>query len=180
MKFKRKKKVVEQPENKTRTISVLFTTYTDFVSRLVGFMSGFNCTHVSISMDENDEYFYAFNTKGFRREHPKRHKNRTKENTCLRLQVTEKQYQAIQRKLNRFERKKKKYSYDYWGVFLCMFRLHRKKKEKYFCSSFMAELLSKAKVIKLTKSSTKYLPYHLKNELLLCPLLIGIAQNILI
>ena len=57
-------------EPKTRTISVLFTTYTDFISRLVGLFSGFGCTHVSISLDENDEYFYAFNTKGFRKEYP--------------------------------------------------------------------------------------------------------------
>jgi hypothetical protein len=44
----------------------------------------------------------------------------------------------------------------------------------------MAELLAKAKVIELKKPSAKYLPCHLKQELLLCPLLIGMAQNIFI
>ena len=47
----------KQPEEKTKTISILFSTYTDFISRLVGFMSGFGCTHVSISLDDKDEYF---------------------------------------------------------------------------------------------------------------------------
>ena len=168
----------KQPKEKTRTISILFSTYTDFISRLVGFMSGFGCTHVSISLDDKDEYFYAFNTKGFRKEYPRKHRNRTKENTCLRLQVSESQYNTIRNRLNKFERRKKKYSYDYLGIALALFRLQRKKKEKYFCSSFMAELLSKANVIKLQRKSTRYLPAHLQKELLLCPLLIGVAQNI--
>lgn len=169
---------------KCRTISILFSTYTDFISRLVGFVSGFGCTHVSISLDDKDEYFYAFNTKGFHKEYPKKHRKRTKENTCIRLQVTENQYNTIRSRLMRLEREqkseKKKKKYDYFGVILCMFRLNRPKKTKkrYFCSSFIAELLHKSKVINLKKSNTRYLPYQLQKELLLCPLIIGIAQNI--
>ena len=170
-------------EPKKRTISVLFTTYTDFISRLVGLFSGFGCTHVSISLDENDEYFYAFNTKGFRKEYPRKHRNRTQENLCLRLNVTEKQYKRLKDELKRFENKKHKYSYDYLGIFCCMFRLpvERKRKDKYFCSSFMAELLEKAKVVKLKRQrSSRYLPCHLQKELLLCSFLISVAQNIFI
>ena len=168
----------KQQEQKTKTISILFSTYTDFISRLVGFMSGFGCTHVSISLDDKDEYFYAFNTKGFRKEYPRKHRNRTKENTCLRLQVSESQYNTLRNRLNKFERRKKKYTYDYLGITLALFRLQRKKKEKYFCSSFMAELLEKARIIKLQRKNTRYLPAQLQKELLLCPLLIGVAQNI--
>lgn len=168
----------KQQEQKTKTISILFSTYTDFISRLVGFMSGFGCTHVSISLDDKDEYFYAFNTKGFRKEYPRKHRNRTKENTCLRLQVSESQYNTLRNRLNKFERRKKKYSYDYLGITLALFRLQRKKKEKYFCSSFMAELLEKSRIIKLQRKNTRYLPAQLQKELLLCPLLIGVAQNI--
>ena len=164
----------------TKQISILFTTYTDFISRLVALFSGFDCTHVSISLDNEDEYFYTFNTKGFRKEYPKKHKKRTKENVCLRFQVTDAQYKKIKNRLNKFERKQHKYSYDYLGVFLCMFRLQRKAKWKYFCSSFIAELLEKANVVTLEKRNTRYLPNHLKRELLLCPLLIGVAQNIFI
>jgi inositol transport system substrate-binding protein len=171
-------KACEPDAQNAKTISVLFSTYTDFISRLIGLRSGFKCTHVSISLDENDEYFYAFNTKGFRKEYPKKHKRRTKENMCLRLQVTENQYKTICNRIKKFERKQKKYSYDYLGIILCLFRLHRQKKQKYFCSSFVAELLEKAKVVQLKKTSQRYLPYQLQKELLLCPLLIGIAQNI--
>lgn len=162
----------------TRTISILFSTYTDFVSRLIGLMSGWDCTHVSISLDDKDEYFYAFNTKGFRKEYPRKHKKRTKENTCIKLEVSQEQYTTIKNTIKKFERKRKKYTYNYWGVILSLFRLKHSSKNKYFCSEFMAELLEKAKVLKLKKSKSKYLPYHLKKELLLCPLLIGVAQNI--
>ena len=159
---------------KTHTISILFSTYTDFVSRLISFVSGFKCTHVSISLDDNDEYFYAFNTKGFRKEYPRKHKRRTSQNSCLRLQVTDEQYNHIKGQILKFEHKQKKYSYDYLGIILCMFRLHRKPKpRKFFCSSFVAYILNKAKVIKLQKTNTGYLPYQLQRELLLCPLLIG-------
>lgn len=176
----KRKRLREEKEQRNKTISILFSTYTDFVSRLVGLFSGFGCTHVSISLDGDDEYFYAFNTKGFRKEYPRKHKNRTKENTCLRLKVTEKQYNMLKNRIKKFERKQKYYSYDYWGIFLCMMRLHRNAKRKYFCSSFMAELLEKARVVELKKQSTRYLPYQLQSELMLCPLLIGVAQNIFI
>ena len=43
----------------------------------------------------NRKYFYAFNTKGFKKEYPKKHKNRTKENICLRIQVTKQQYNKM-------------------------------------------------------------------------------------
>ncbi len=167
-------------KSEMKTVSILFTTYTDFVSRLVGLMSGFNCTHVSIALDEEDEYFYSFNTKGFKKEYPKKHKKRTKENVCLRIQVTKQQYSKLQSVLKKFEKKKNKYDYNYWGVFFCMFRLPHERKNKYFCSEFVAELLEKAKILKLKKKKSRYLPYHLKKELLLCPLLISVAQNIFI
>lgn len=167
-------------QSEMKTVSILFTTYTDFVSRLVGIMSGFNCTHVSIALDEENEYFYSFNTKGFKKEYPKKHKNRTKENICLRIQVTQQQYNKLCSLIKKFERKKSKYKYNFWGVICCMFRLPHERKDKYFCSEFVAELLDKAKIIKLKKPKSKYLPYHLKKELLLCPLLISVAQNIFI
>ena len=170
--------IIVKPEMKT--VSILFTTYTDFISRLVGIMSGFNCTHVSIALDEENEYFYSFNTKGFKKEYPRKHKKRTKENICFKIEVTEQQYKKLQSLINKFERKKHKYEYNYWGVFFCMLRLPHERKNKYFCSEFVAELLAKAKIIKLNKKKSKYLPYHLKKELLLCPLLISVAQNIFI
>lgn len=166
-------------QEQNHTISVLFSTYTDFVSRIIGLFSKFGCTHVSVALDDDEEHFYAFNTKGFRKEYPKKHKNRTNANTCIRLKITDSQYNDIKRYLEGFEKQKSKYSYDYFGVTLCMFRLHRNKsKKKYFCSSFIAELLQKSKVIKLKKKNTRYLPYQLQKELLLCPLIIAISQNI--
>ena len=60
---------------KTKTISILFSTYTDVASKVVYLLSNRGYTHVSIALDSNFEYFYAFNTKGFRKEYPKKHKN---------------------------------------------------------------------------------------------------------
>ena len=63
-------------DNKKRTIVVLFTSYKDAISDFVYYISGRSYTHASISIDENNDYFYSFNMKGFRREYPKRYKKK--------------------------------------------------------------------------------------------------------
>lgn len=101
-----------------KTISILFTEYTDFASRIVHFWSGGGYTHVSIALDEENEYFYSFNTKGFRKEYPKKHKNRTKKNVCYLLEVTEECFLKLKEMIKAFEEKKEKHKYNWIGMIL--------------------------------------------------------------
>lgn len=171
---KRKKK-----EDKKHIISILFTTYTDWASRVVALTSGFGYTHVSIGLDDKKEYFYAFNTKGFRKEYPKKHKNKTSNNICYFLEVTHRQYKKLSKLIRKFERnnKKKKYKYNWLGLFSCMVRIPIKFENRYFCSQFVAKLLEWSDIIKFKKSTSRYLPNQLNNEIRSCPFIINKIEN---
>lgn len=146
-------------------ISILFTRYTDIVSRLLYFVSGRGYTHVSLSLDNDDTYFYGFNTKGFRKEYPRKHKNRTKENICYKIEISEKSYRKLKKILEEFEKRKEKLSYNWIGIFLCIVGIPFIVKNKFFCSQFIAWALLTAGVIAWKKNYSRYLPNHIKNEL---------------
>ncbi len=57
-----------------KTVTILLTKYSDSLGRFISKISkngeaGYS--HTSICLDENDETFYSFNTKGFAIEKPK-------------------------------------------------------------------------------------------------------------
>lgn len=166
-----------QTKKKTHTISVLFTSYTDFASKIVYFVSGRGYTHVSLSLDDKNEYFYAFNTKGFRKEYPRKHKNRTKENICYKLEITHKQFKKLSKMIKEYEEKKHKLSYNWIGLFSSMVHIPIKMKNRYFCSQFIANLLEKAEIIKWKHNYSRYLPNQLNKEFLLCPLIKSFQKN---
>ena len=161
----------------TKTIAILFSTYTDFASKIVYLFSLKGYTHVSLALDTNNEYFYAFNTKGFRKEFPKKHKKRTKNNICFHLEITNEQYKKLQLLIQEFKRKESTYTYSWLGLIFCLFRFKYKEKNKYFCSQFIATLLEKAEILKLKKDASKYLPNELKKELATSKLIKSIKTN---
>ena len=161
-----------------KTISVLFSTYTDFPSKIIKLLSHGEHTHVSLAIDDKNEYFYAFNTKGFRKEYPKKHKNRTKNNICYKLKISDAQYKKLTTILQEFKKKESTSAYNWLGLIFCIFRLRIHRKEnKCFCSQFIARILERAEILKLKKHSGKYLPYQLKREIDNSPLVIEKIVN---
>ena len=57
------------------------------------------------------------------------------------------------------------YRYSYIGVALCLLRLPFHWKNRYFCSQFVAELLSASGAVPLRKAPSLYLPNHFPAEL---------------
>lgn len=150
---------------KTREISILFTRYTDKFSKLLHLISGFGFTHVSISLDNSQDYFYSFNTKGFRREYPQKHKNRTKESLCFKLMITEEEYNKLNNIINNFLEKSDKLSYNWIGIILCIIGIPVFLENRFFCSQWVAFALEAAGICLFTKNISKYLPSSLKKEL---------------
>lgn len=163
-------------QSKKHIISILFSTYTDFASRMIYYRSGGGFTHVSISLDDKREYFYAFNTKGFRKEYPRKHK-RVLCNLCYFLEITHSKYKKLCKAIKKIERNSKKYKYNYFGIACCMFGIPLKTKYRYFCSQFVAKLLEIAEIIKLKKSASRYLPNQLNKEIRNCPFIVGRVEN---
>lgn len=67
----------------------------------------------------------------------------------------------IENEINRFLGKREQYTYSWWGVVLCLLHIPHKFENQYFCSQFVAEVLSRAGAIELKKEESLYLPGQL-------------------
>lgn len=146
-----------------RTITILLTKYSDFLGRMVRGISGKGYSHASLSIDGNEEIFYSFNFKGFVVEKTKykKPKKLVPGSVCIRIQVPEHIHAMIQEIIDDIMESHEEYSYTKFGVFLCLLRIPHKFKNHYFCSQFVAEILSQTGAIKLKKKESLYLPTHL-------------------
>lgn len=73
---------------------------------------------------------------------------------CLiyRLEITEEQFEIIKNEINRFLIEKHKYRYNFIGLFGVLFNKPIKRKNYYFCTQFVSELLIKSDIYKTNKS----------------------------
>ena len=150
-----------------KTISILLTSYTDIFSQIVNLFSN-GYSHSSISIDESENIFYSFNRKGFAIEKPKKYKPKTRKNkyAYIRIQVPDNKYLLIQQEIDNFLKNKNNYKYAKIGVWLCLFHIPFKFNNKYFCSQFIASLLTKTEIIKLSKKETLYKPCDFLNKII--------------
>lgn len=151
------------------TVSVLLTKYSDLFSDFIYWISGRGYTHASLSLDEDDENcFYSFNYRGFCEEMPKRRRPKSlqAESICYRLQVSEEVYRQLQERIEDIKMRKRQYRYSRLGVLLCLLHIPHKLRNQYFCSQFVAEILSDTGVITLKKDASLYLPNHFVKEIM--------------
>lgn len=150
-------------EREMKNVTVLLTRYSDLFGRFISAISKYGYSHASISIDEEEEIFYSFNMKGFVVEKPKKRKPKTRRHgsVCIRMQVPEDTYAAIQAEIEQFLIKREQYTYAHLGVVLCLLHIPYKFKNSYFCSQFVVEVLSKAGAIELKKKESLYLPGQL-------------------
>lgn len=154
-------------KQKNKTITILLTRYSDLFSSFLYAISNRGYTHASLSLDEEDEFFYSFCYKGFCIERPKKRvsRKRKKGSACIRLQIQEKEYELLKKYVEEFIDNKGKYHYSRLGVILCLLQIPHKFKRHYFCSQFVAEMLSVISTIQLKKDASLYLPHDLMKEL---------------
>lgn len=149
-----------------KIISVVLTKYSDLMSNFLYFLSGFGYTHVSVALDEMDEKMYSFNYKGFCEETLSKHRQHgVKRSMCFQLQVSDTVYERLQSAIEQFKAHKRDFCYTRIGVIFCFLRIPFKWKRHYFCSQFVAELLSETGAVQLKKSPSLYLPNHFCEEL---------------
>ena len=134
-------------------LRVLLTKSPGRFSRLLALLSGRGFTHASIGL-EGDGRFYSFSFRGFTEETPDKLRRRgVTAGRCYRIPVTDGAYRRAD------------YRYSYIGVALCLLRLPFHWKNRYFCSQFVAELLSASGAVPLRKAPSLYLPNHFPAEL---------------
>lgn len=152
-------------ENKY-TLSVLFVNYEDFWSKVVYRLLGKGYGHASLGVDENEEIYYSFNFKGFRREKPRKHESIVSKSICYKIAVSKEEYDKVVQTIEEFQRRRFEWKYNLMGMLLSIVRIKRRKAKHYFCSEFVAETLKNANIINSEKSAAHYLPYRLEQELL--------------
>lgn len=156
---------VELEKNQTRVITVLFTRYYSTFANFIYLISGKGYTHASIALDEENDYYYSFNYKGFRKEYPKKHSRMDKRSICIKLEVSQESFDKMQKMIAEMEERGEKLHYSRLGVLLCLFRIPCKIQNQYFCSQFVAEILQLSDAVRLSKGVSLYLPNQLSLEL---------------
>lgn len=159
--------VVKPTPDRPYKVTLLLSRYNDPFSKMIALSSRGKYTHISISLDPEENFFYSFNKKGFIEERwqGKRSRHLMPDRAYLYVYVDELQYFKIYQEIKRYEARKDDISYSVLGTVLCMFRIPSKFKRQFFCSQFVADVLRKSGTVKLKKKSSLYLPMHLLREL---------------
>ncbi|MBR2623203.1 MAG: hypothetical protein IKD15_03145 [Clostridia bacterium] len=143
----------------TKTIYVMLSKSDTLTAKILYRITKAPYNHVSISLEEDLSVSYSFARRwkyypwigGFIRETPYTGvfgRFPKTEIVAIPFHVTEAQYEGIQARLASMYVKRKRYHYDWIGVFLVLFRKKWRRKYHYFCSDFVKDLLVDFEVIK--------------------------------
>lgn len=153
---------------KSKTIYILLTEHTDFIARLYRLLTGHRYTHASIGMEDYGKRYFSFGIKkGFRVEMPWLYtKFKKKGEACAlyHLEVTEERYADVKERLEEFKKNRKQYHYSFLSAALCFLRIPHHFKNGYFCSEFVADILSSSDAVQLSKRPSLYHPGDFANE----------------
>ena len=147
-------------------VTILLSKYNDPFSKLIALSSG-EYTHISISLDPEEKEFYSFNLKGFIKENWENKKSKYLLPNRLRFYIypDDEAFEKLRGEIELFEKRKGEIKYSVFGTLLGMARIPHSFKKEYFCSRFVAEVLTKSGAVKLKKKSSQYLPMHIIKEL---------------
>ncbi|MDO4272135.1 MAG: hypothetical protein Q4D16_00575 [Eubacteriales bacterium] len=148
-----------------KTVTVLLTKYSDWISTLVYYICGKGYTHASLSIDGGNTY-YSFNYKGFCRETLDKHRKRgVKRSLSYQLKVSDQAFAEMEGIITSFQADREKFHYTRLGVLFCVLGIPFQRKWCYFCSQFVAEVLTKAGAVSLERPAALYLPNDFQREL---------------
>lgn len=109
---------------------------------------------------------YSFNYRGFCIETAKKHRSRGVERSAsFTLRISDESYERLKDEIGHFIENRPDYKYTRFGVLMCLLKIPFKRKNHYFCSQFMAEMLSNSGAVKLKKSPSLYLPNNIWSEI---------------
>lgn len=166
--------------NKTY-IYLVFTKTGTWLSKLIYTISKIKYAHASISFDDSFTKMYSFGrtnpddpfSGGFVEENLYEGVYR-KFSSCecliYKVEVTNKQFKRLQELVNEFSKEKFKYRYNLLGLLGVLLNLPIKRKNYYFCSQFISEILLESYVFE----------YHKEPELIKTSDLFSIKNKTLI
>ena len=145
-----------------KKIYILLMHTNTIPSKIVKFFTRYEYSHVAISMDNSCYTTYSF---GRRKVHSILNGGLSiqkkdgefftyfDKTVCriYELDITDRQYKKLKRKIKKMEERQDIYKYDFVGLVPRFFKLPISFKNKYVCSYFVAELLKQAKIYEFNK-----------------------------
>lgn len=162
-----------------RTITVLLTKYSDWISNTVYHIGGRGYTHASLALDEDENTYYSFNYHGFCVETLEKHRRRgVNKSLSYRLRISDEAYDNMKACIEHLKVHTSEFQYTRIGVLFCALKIPFKWKKHYFCSQFVAEIVANSGAIKLKKKPQLYFPNDFCFELEQNKYLLNVVQNL--
>lgn len=145
-------------ESGQRQIYLVVSQTGTCISSLLKIITGAEYNHVSVSLCEDLSAMYSFGRRhpynpfwgGFVLESPRTGTFKRfpqTEAAVVRLEVTPDQYRGIQSCLAAMYQRRMEYRYNYLGLVLAGLRIRYRRRNRYYCSEFVKELLTRYEVI---------------------------------
>lgn len=146
-----------------RNIYLVFTKTGTWLSKLIYVFSKIKYAHSSISLDDSFMRMYSFGrinpdnpfSGGFVEENLSEgvYKKFTRcECMIYRVKVTEEQYTSLQEQIKKFSAERENLKYNFLGLFGILLNKPLGRKNYYFCSQFVSEILMESNVFQSDKS----------------------------
>ena len=148
-----------------KKLYILLTRFPDNGTKVLEAITGCYYAHASIGLEEDPNIFYSFVCKGFIVEEITRYLKPGREPfpcQVYELEVSERAYQRVKKLLMHFVQKKRTMRYTRFGLVLSVLRIPYKRRHHYFCSQFVAEILTRSRAVRMKKNSALYLPSDLR------------------
>ncbi len=145
-----------------KSIYIVLTKTDTALSRVIGAVTLEPYTHASLSMDKKLQTLYTFSRlqpekplpAGFTVESPYHgYMKLHPETACevYELRITNLAYHKIKKRLMEMSEQSEQYRYSILGTLYCMFGIPHKRKNYYFCSQFIGEILRESGAVTLPK-----------------------------
>lgn len=152
------------------TIYIMLTKSGTLLSNLIHVYTKTPYSHVSISLDEDLEEVYSFGRynpynpvwAGFIKEEIRENGTycRFPDTKCAiySLDINKNQYEKLLEEIERFKKEGEKYRYNMLGLLGVMFKRPINRKNKYFCSQFVSEVLTRSEIDLINKETGLVIP----------------------
>ena len=152
---------------KLKQIVIKFSVAKGAFSFFMFWMFRHKYTHAAIGLHRDGDAFYSFSLKGFSTEKKRTSTPKTwRENYAYYyIDVRESDYDKLVALVEQFQQNQEQYRYSTFEVFCALLKIPYQVKSGYYCSYFVADLLTSSGVYTLKKSPSLYLPHDLYQEI---------------
>lgn len=164
-----------------KTIYIVLTRSTTFLSRMVHLFTADTYTHVSISFEEELQPLYSSSRKNGRTMFPAGpcmesfqlgwfRKSWKIPCAVYELQVSEEAYEQAIHEVEQIMKNADEYHYNIIGLIFCRLNIPLRRRRHFFCSQFVSEVLKRSNALDLPKDTTLMKPgdYMRMPELFCC------------